>query len=127
MKYIKMFEAFSIDENSQTITFSDEEKQYIEGEIKSLKNKFFSKNPINLFEYYKNNNGFHIQCMPFDTKININPITIECEKEPDGKIYIQYAQESDSEDYGFTKFPEKADTLEDAIQEIKNFIQTSYN
>lgn len=124
MKYLKMFKSFSVNENSQSVTFSDGEKQYIENEIKSLKN-------INLFEYYKNNNGFHIQFMPIDMKKNKNPVTVECEKEDDGKIFIQYSQESDydavPEDDGFTKFPEKVDTLEDAVQEIKNFIQTSYN
>lgn len=118
MKYLKMFKSFPTNENSQSVTFSDEDKRYIENAIKSLKN-------INLFEYYENNNGFHIQLMPFDFEQNMNPITIECEKETDGKIFIQYSQESNSDDLGFTKFLEKSQTLEDALKEIKNFIQSN--
>jgi hypothetical protein len=120
MKYLKIFKSFATNENSQSVTFSEQDKRYIENEIKSLKN-------INLFEYYENNNGFHIQLMPFDFEKNMNPVTIECEKETDGKIYIQYSQESNHEDYGFTKFPEKVNTLEDAVKEIKNFIQSNQN
>jgi hypothetical protein len=68
--------------------------------------------------------------MPIDTKKNTNPVTIECEKESDGKLFIQYSQESDYEsepvDKGFTEFPEKVNTLEEAMQEIKKFFEKTY-
>jgi|APGre2960657423_1045063.scaffolds.fasta_scaffold186689_2 hypothetical protein len=127
MKYLKLFESFSLNEESQTIILTDDEKNYVNSEIESLERDFYG---FNLFEYYKNGNGFHIQCMPIDTKKNTNPVTIECEKESDGKLFIQYSQESDYDsepvDKGFTEFPEKVNTLEEAMQEIKKFFEKTY-
>ena len=39
MKYLKLFKSFPTNENSQSVTFSDEDKRYIENAIKSLKNR----------------------------------------------------------------------------------------
>lgn len=122
MLYLKKFDSFSVNENSQTVILSDEEKRCIE-ELKLI-------DDVNLIQYYKNNNGFNLQCMPFDTKKNSNEVNIECEKEADGKIYLHYSQESDysvaPEDDGFNTFPAKVHTIEKAVQEIKKLLEISY-
>lgn len=119
MKWIKSFRLF---ENLDNLIITDEEKKYIEEQIKDFD-----------AEYYNNGKGFHIECRPFGN--NPNPVTIECEKELDG-IYLQFSQEaedgyggtiqigdpSDDIDKGFTEFVKDLETIEQAVSEIKKFL-----
>jgi hypothetical protein len=119
MKWIKSFRLF---ENLDNLIITDEEKKYIEEQIKDF-------DP----EYYNNGKGFHIECDTFGN--NPNPVTIECEKELDG-IYLQFSQEaedgyggtkqigdpSDDIDKGFTEFVKDLKTIEQSVSEIKKFL-----
>lgn len=126
MRYIKTFKLY---ESLDNLKITDEEKNYISSQIKDF--------DVSI-EYYKNGTGFHIECKSFGN--NMNPVTIECEKEKDG-IFLQYSQEaedgyggtiqtgepSDNSDSGFTEFVKDIKTLEEAIEEIKKILNKIYS
>jgi len=129
MKHLENFESFN-ESMSNDMIITPEEKEMINNELGSMRE-------INLINFYTSDNGFRIQSLSH-TSENRNEIEIECEKEEDGTIYLQFSQQPDygDDDYGyedkddnddgFSEFPENVLSLEDAVKEIKDFLNKKY-
>ena len=127
MKHLENFESFN-ESKSDDMIITPEEKEMINKELGSMRE-------INLITFYDRNNGFRIQSLSH-TSENRNEIEIECEKEEDGTIYLEFSQQSDygddgyededNNDDGFKIFPKNILSLEDAVEKIKDFLKTKY-